>query len=148
MTNHQIQLVQSSFKLIEQDLESAAMMFYDRMFQLDPSLRHMFRNTREEQAQKLSRVLRIVVNALSRIEQILPTVEELGRKHANYGVRQEHYASGGAALLWTLKAGLEDRFTPDVRDAWTSAYLFLSSTMQKAAADAETTDIFATAQHA
>ena len=134
MTNYQIQLVQSSFKLIEQDLESAAMMFYDRMFQLEPSLRHMFGNTREEQAQKLSHVLRVVVNALTRIEQILPAVEELGRKHANYGVRQEHYAIGGAALLWTLQSGLGEAFTSEIREAWAHAYLFLTSTMLRAAA--------------
>src|SRR5215468_10268874 len=91
MMPSQIELVQSSFQLIKQDAESAMMLFYDRMFQLDPSLRYMFRNTREEQAHKLSHVLRVVVNALSRIEQILPAVEDLGRKHANYGVRQEHY---------------------------------------------------------
>jgi hemoglobin-like flavoprotein len=148
MTQSQIELVQGSFKLIAQHLESAAMLFYDRMFQLDPSLRHMFRNTREEQARKLSHVLTIVVNALSRPEQILPAVEQLGRKHANYGVRSEHYATGGAALLWTLQTGLGDAFTAEVRDAWASVYLFLTSTMQKAAAEAETVDNSLTAQHA
>jgi len=148
MMPSQIELVQSSFQLIKQDAESAMMLFYDRLFQLDPSLRYMFRNSREEQARKLAHVLTVVVKGLSCPEQILPAVEELGRRHANYGVQAEHYATVGAALLWTLGAGLGDRFTPEVRDAWASAYLLLSSTMQRAAAEVGTVDTFATAQHA
>jgi hemoglobin-like flavoprotein len=148
MMQSQIELVQSSFELIKQDVQSAVMLFYDRLFHLDPSLRNMFRNSREEQARKLAHVLTVVVKGLSRPEQILPAVEELGRRHANYGVRAEHYATVGAALLWTLQAGLGDHFTPEVREAWTSAYLLLSSTMQRAAAEAGTVDLFAAAQHA
>ena len=112
MMPSQIELVQSSFQLIKQDAESAMMLFYDRLFQLDPSLRYMFRNSREEQARKLAHVLTVVVKGLSCPEQILPAVEELGRRHANYGVQAEHYATVGAALLWTLGAGLGDRLHP------------------------------------
>ena len=129
MMPNQIELVQSSFQLIKQDVESAVMLFYDRLFHLDPSLRHMFRNSREEQARKLAHVLTVVVNGLSRPEQILPAVEELGRRHADYGVRTEHYATVGAALLWTLQAGLGEHFTPEVREAWASAYTALASVM-------------------
>jgi hemoglobin-like flavoprotein len=82
-----------------------------------------------------------VVNGLSRPQQIVGAVEELGRRHLTYGVRPEHYATVGAALLWTLQAGLGEAFTPEAREAWTSAYLFLSSTMQQAAANAEAVPI-------
>ena len=148
MTPHQIGLVQSSFSLVVPILESATMMFYDRLFQLDPSLRPMFRTPQPEQARKLAHVLTVVVKSLNRPEQILPSVEELGRRHSNYGVRPEHYATVGAALLWTLQSGLGEAFTAEVRDAWSSAYLLLSSTMQKATAEAETVDLLAVSQHA
>lgn len=147
MTPHQIELVQSSFSLVEPIIEPAAMMFYDRLFQLDPSLRPMFRTPQAEQARKLAHVLTVVVKSLSRPQQILPAVEELGRRHSNYGVRTEHYATVGAALLWTLQSGLGEAFTAEVRDAWSSAYLFLSSTMQKAAAEVETVDFLAVPQY-
>lgn len=147
MTPHQIELVQSSFSLVEPIIEPAAMMFYDRLFQLDPSLRPMFRTPQAEQARKLAHVLTVVVKSLSRPQQILPAVEELGRRHSNYGVRPEHYATVGAALLWTLQSGLGEAFTPEVRDAWSSAYLFLSSTMQKAAVEVETVDFLAVPQY-
>lgn len=141
MTPHQIELVQSSFNLVTPILESATMMFYDRLFQLDPSLRQMFRSPQEEQARKLAHVLTVVVEGLSRPEQILPAVEELGRRHSAYGVRPAHYASVGAALLWTLQSGLGEAFTAEVREAWASAYFLLSSTMQRAAAEAAAMDI-------
>ena len=136
MTSRQIELVQDSFKLVTPIIESATAMFYDRLFKLDPSLRRMFRNSLEEQSRKLAHVLTIVVKGLSRPEQILGAVQELGRRHVGYGVQPEHYETVGAALLWTLEAGLDDAFTADVREAWTSAYLFLSTTMQQAAANA------------
>jgi hemoglobin-like flavoprotein len=133
MTNQEIQLVQRSFELITPVLESATTTFYNRLFELDPSLRHMFRSPQEEQARKLAHVLTVVVKGLSKLEQILPAVQQLGRRHSSYGVRPEHYSTVGAALLWTLQSGLGEAFTSEVRDAWVSAYALLSSTMQRAA---------------
>src|SRR5215471_9042183 len=137
MTLRQVELVQSSFKLVTPMIESATAMFYDRLFQLDPSLSRLFHSPREEQAGKLAQVFTVVVNGLMHPEQILGAVRELGCRHLAYGVRPEHYDTVGTALLWTLQTGLGDAFTPDVREAWTSAYLFLSHTMQLAAASAD-----------
>ena len=138
MTPRQIELVQNSFNRLLLNLESAAMAFYDRLFQLDPILRHMFRGPQDEQARKLGHVLKVVVNGLSQPQQILRAVEELGRRHLTYGVQQGHYVTVGAALFSTLQTGLGDAFTLEVQEAWTCAYLFLSSIMQRAAANAET----------
>lgn len=148
MTPRQIELVQSSFNLVTPILESATMMFYDRLFQLDPSLRRMFHGPLDGQARKLAHVLTVVVKGLSRPQQTLRAVEELGRRHLTYGVQPEHYATVGAALLWTLQSGLGEAFTPEVREAWASAYLFLSTTMQEATANAETADWVAIPQPA
>jgi hemoglobin-like flavoprotein len=107
----------------------------------------MFRTPQAEQARKLAHVLTVVVKSLNRPEQILPAVEELGRRHSHYGVQPKHYDTVGAALLWTLQSGLGEAFTPEVHDAWNSAYLFLSYTMQRAAAE-DTVDLSAVPQHA
>jgi hemoglobin-like flavoprotein len=138
MTNLQIELVQSSFESVKPIAEVAADLFYTRLFELDPSLRAMFRTDRAEQGRKLMHMIGMAVKGLSRPEQILPAVEELGRRHACYGVRDEHYATVGAALLWTLEQGLGEAFTPDVRAAWTAVYTLLAGTMQRAAASAMT----------
>lgn len=136
MTSRQIELVQSSFRLVQPNLESAAAVFYDRLFELDPSLRKMFHTSREEQARKLAQALTVVVTAIDRPNQIRGAVEALGRRHGGYGVRDEHYAIVGSALLWTLEAGLREAFTPDVREAWSTAYGWLAFTMRRAAAQA------------
>jgi hemoglobin-like flavoprotein len=141
MTTVQIELVQSSFEAVKPIAEVAADLFYTRLFELDPSLRAMFRTDRAEQGRKLMHVIGVAVKGLSRPEQILPAVEDLGRRHACYGVRRSHYATVGAALLWTLEKGLGEAFTPDVRAAWTSVYTLLADTMKRAAACAITQDL-------
>src|SRR5260370_2218169 len=118
------------------------MILYDRLFQLDQSLRRMFRTPKPEQARKLAHVLTVVVKGLSRPEQILPAVEELGRRHSTYGVRPEHYATVATALLWTLQTGLGEAFTAEVRHAWTSAYSLPSSPIQPAAPEPQTAHLF------
>jgi hemoglobin-like flavoprotein len=133
MTPRQITLVQASWKDILAVSETAAQLFYLRLFALDPSLRPMFKGEIREQGRKLIAMMSVVVNGLARIETLAPVIEALGRRHAGYGVKDEHYATVAAALLWALEQGLGARFTPDVRDAWGAAYGLLATTMQAAA---------------
>ena len=135
MTPEQIDLVQNSFKLVAPIAEDAAALFYDRLFTLDPALRPLFKNDMKEQGRKLMQALSIVVKGLKRLDTILPAVQDLGRRHVHYGVRDEHYDTVGAALLWTLTQGLGDAFTPEVEDAWATAYGLLAGAMKEAAAE-------------
>lgn len=134
MTSQQIALIQTSFAQVAPASEAVAALFYQRLFELDPTLRPMFRGDMKEQGRKLMQMLSLVVKGLSRLDEIVPAVEQLGVRHRNYGVRDEHYATVASALLWTLKEGLGEGFTPEVEGAWTSAYVLLSGAMQKAAA--------------
>ena len=133
MTPNQIDLVQGSWRRVLPVAETAALMFYDRLFFLDPSLRALFRGDMTEQRRKVMAMITFAVNGLTRLEQLVPMVQDLGRRHAAYGVRPEHYYTVGAALLWTLQQGLGDFFTPAVREAWTAAYGVLANTMRGAA---------------
>jgi len=133
MTPRQIALVQGSWKDVLAVPETAAQLFYLRLFALDPSLQAMFKGEMREQGRKLIAMMSVAVNGLARIETLLPVIEALGRRHAGYGVKDEHYATVATALLWALEQGLGARFTPDVRDAWSAAYGLLASTMQGAA---------------
>jgi hemoglobin-like flavoprotein len=108
-------------------------MFYDRLFTLDPALRPLFRGDMKEQGRKVIAMITFAVNGLTRLEQLVPGVQALGRRHAGYGVRDEHYGTAGTALLWTLEQRLGESFTPAVREAWTVAYGVLSGTMKDAA---------------
>ena len=137
MHSNQIDLVQQSFKLVEPIAKTAAMLFYGRLFELDSSLRPLFKGDLEAQGQKLMQTLSVVVKGLDHIETVLPAVQDLGRRHVYYGVQDEHYDTVGAALLWTLEKGLGEAFAPEVKGAWTAAYGLLAGAMKEAAAEVE-----------
>jgi hemoglobin-like flavoprotein len=134
MTSRQVGLVQQSFGLIQPIIDDAAILFYERLFEIDPSLQRLFHRPRREQARLLAQMLTVVVKGIDRPAQLRGAVEALGKRHAGYGVSDKHYEEVGQALLWTLEAGLKDAFTSEVRDAWVAAYSWLAFTMQRAAA--------------
>src|ERR1700749_1173251 len=129
MTPDQIKLVQQSFAKVAPISEQAAVLFYDRLFEIAPAVRAMFPNDMTEQRRKLMATLAIVVNGLSNLEMILPAASALATRHVAYGAKPEHYPVVGQALLWTLEKGLGNDWTPAVADAWTTAYATLSSFM-------------------
>jgi len=136
MTPEQVRLVQSTFAQVEPIAETAADLFYTRLFTLDPSLRPMFTGDMEEQGRKLMRMIGIVVNNLTRLETILIAITRLGQKHVAYGVQDQHYDTVAQALLWTLEQGLGDSWNPETQEAWTVAYTTLAGVMRDAAAAA------------
>ena len=130
MTNEQIKLVQDSFRQVAPIAETAAQLFYARLFELDPDLELLFKGNLSEQGRKLMQMLALAVNSLDRMDQLLPLVRSLGARHVSYGVRDKDYDTVGRALLWTLGKGLGEAFTPDVQAAWTNVYATLASAMQ------------------
>ena len=116
--------------------DTAAELFYERLFEIDPSLRGLFRGDMRQQGAKLMQVMDAAVNRLSRLEGIVCLIQELGRRHADYGVKGHHYDTVGAALLWTLGKSLGAEFTPEVKDAWATVYGVLATNMREAAATA------------
>jgi hemoglobin-like flavoprotein len=134
MTPEQVRLVQRTWVLILPKKDAAARLFYERLFELDPALRTLFRGDMRAQGEKLMQVVEAVVSGLSRLDQFLPTVQALGRRHVHYGVKDAHYGKVGAALLWALNRTLGDEFTPEVKDAWATVYGLLANAMREAAA--------------
>ncbi len=110
----QKRLVQTTFAKVEPIAEAAAELFYDKLFELDPGLKALFKG-------------------LDDLEKLVPVVQDLGRRHAGYGVQGAHYGTVAEALLWALEQGLKDDFTPEVKEAWTAVYALLAETMVEAA---------------
>ena len=129
MTPDQVSLVQSSFAKVAPIADTAAALFYDRLFVIAPPVKQMFTGDMAEQGKKLMMTLAVVVNGLTNLEAILPAASTLARRHISYGVKPSHYASVGEALLWTLEKGLGDAWTADTAAAWTAAYGTLSGFM-------------------
>jgi len=132
MTPRQIALVQESWSLAAALGERAAELLYERLFTLDPSLRKLFKGDMKAQGGKLLSMMGFAVGSLTRLESVVPAVQALGRRHAGYGVEKRHYAVVEEALIWTLGQGLGAQFTPEVEQAWRTAYGVLASTMQHA----------------
>jgi hemoglobin-like flavoprotein len=133
MTPEQVQLVRISFAKVAPIKDQVAALFYRRLFELDPSLRPLFKGDMAAQRAKLMVALGAVVASLDRLARILPMVRQLGRQHAFYGVRPDHYAFVGEALIWTLEQAQGAGFTRATRRAWTDAYSCLAWEMIAAA---------------
>jgi hemoglobin-like flavoprotein len=129
MTPEQIKLVQESFAKVAPISETAAVLFYDRLFEIAPQVQAMFPTDMTEQRRKLMATLAVVVGGLNNLESILPAASALATRHVGYGAKAEHYPVVGLALLWTLEKGLGDAWTPEVAEAWTAAYATLSGFM-------------------
>jgi hemoglobin-like flavoprotein len=138
MTPDQIALVQGSWEKVKPISSQAAELFYGRLFELDPSLKSLFKGDMKEQGKKLMTTLNLAVASLTKLDTILPAVRELGRRHVQYGVPLSSYETVGEALLWTLEKGLGDEFTDDVKEAWTLTYMAISNVMIDASKDLET----------
>jgi hemoglobin-like flavoprotein len=129
MTPDQVQLVQQSFSKVVPIADQAAILFYDRLFEIAPPVKAMFPADMTEQRKKLIGMLAAVVNGLGDLPSILPAASALAKRHIAYGAKAEHYPVVGAALLWTLEKGLGEAWAPDVAAAWTTAYGTLSGFM-------------------
>ncbi len=135
MTPDQIKLVKHSFAQVAPIADQAADLFYDRLFESAPGVRPLFPDDMAEQKKKLMQMLATAVANLDRVEEILPALEDLGRRHVDYGTRPEHYDTVGEALIWTLGQGLGEAFTPAVEEAWVQTYGTIAQVMKAAAAE-------------
>ncbi len=144
MTPENIAHVRGTWALVVPIADTAASMFYERLFTLDPSLRPMFANADlAAQRRKLVQALALAVASLDRLDELVPTLEALGSRHASYGVQDAHYETVGQALIGTLEQGLGEAWTPETSAAWTEAYAIVAGTMRRA--QARTASILAAA---
>ena len=134
VTPAQVDLLQRSWRAVLPVGDTAAELFYGKLFSLDPRLKVLFKNDMREQGRNLTAMISVAVGALERPERIERAVRELGRRHTAYGVRSEHYGTVGVALLWMLEKCLGEAFTPEVKRAWSDAYALLAGIMQDSAA--------------
>ena len=126
-------LVRESWSQFEPIAERSARFFYEKLFELDPEAQRLFARTdMEAQGRKVMQMFAEIVRTLDQPDTLVSEVADLGRRHVHYGVHDSQYDSVGTALLWTLERGLGPAFTDDVRDAWTEAYLLVSTVARRA----------------
>jgi hemoglobin-like flavoprotein len=126
-------LVRESWARFEPIAVQSAQFFYDKLFELDPEASRLFTRTdMGAQGKKVMSMFAEIVRTLDQPETLVAEMADLGRRHVQYGVHDSQYDSVGSALLWTLEQGLGEGFTPEVRDAWTEAYLYVSTIARRA----------------
>ena len=136
MTPEQARLITTSWSSVASIADSAIEQFYNRLFEIDPSARALFRATNmPEQRRKVIEALSLALQSLDDLDALTPTLEDLGGRHQRYGVTAAHYDSVGQALLWTLQQGLGTEWTPAMAAAWTELFGQLSSAMKRTAYD-------------
>ena len=136
MSPEQKTLVKETWPKVAPMADAATRLFYDRLFEIDATTRSLFRATNlTEQRRKIIQALTVVVHGLDDLDALVPTLADLGRRHAQYGVTDGHYDTVGAALLWTLEQGLGSGWTPEVKAAWSAAYAQLANVMRGAAGE-------------
>ena len=131
ITARQISLIQNSFAKVEPIADQAANIFYNKLFEYDPSLRRMFSGDMDGQGRKLMAVLKTAVASLNNLDALVPVLQGLASKHVEYGVKAEDYTPVGNALLFTLKQGLGAEFTPELRSAWVDLYRLVANVMRQ-----------------
>jgi hemoglobin-like flavoprotein len=136
LTQLEIDTVQGDWRKVLPIAATAATLFYDRLFELDPSLRSLFASNLDEQKKKLLQTLGAAVTGLTDLQALVPIAHALGKRHVGYGVKPEHYGTVGTALLWALRRGLGEGFDAAHEAAWTKVYEILSKTMLDGAAGA------------
>ncbi|MBQ4836646.1 MULTISPECIES: globin family protein [Pseudoalteromonas] len=130
ISQRQKQLVQESFAKVEPISEQAADIFYTTLFEYDPSLKSLFKNSIKSQGQKLMATLKVAVNSLDDIDALVPVLQKLAERHVNYGVKPEHFTLVGNALLYTLKKGLGSDWNSELRQAWIDVFKVVATVMK------------------
>lgn len=131
ITTRQITLVQESFRKVEPISEQAAEIFYNKLFEYDPALRSLFKGDLKAQGKKLMTTLKVAVNGASDLNKLTPVLHDLADRHVGYGVKPQDYTPVGNALLFTLKTGLGESYSPELRQAWVDTFRLIAKTMKE-----------------
>ncbi len=135
MTPDEIKHVQESWAKVTPIAEQAAELFYGRLFEVYPEVQPYFKGDMQEQGRKLMAMINTAVSSLENLEPLIPAIQDSGKRHAGYGVKEEDYGKVADALLWTLEKGLGDAFTAEVKAAWVTVYTALADVMKAGAAE-------------
>ncbi len=134
MTPEAQQFIRRSFSQLEPLAGIVSLLFYQRLFNLAPGLRPMFTRDIEAQGVKLMAMLKSIIDSLEAPQDIVPALEEMGRRHTGYGVEDSHYDLVGQALLETFSDVLGSGFSSDARESWAAAYNWIAGCMKAGAA--------------
>ncbi|MCU7797208.1 MAG: hemin receptor [Candidatus Thiodiazotropha sp. (ex Myrtea spinifera)] len=137
MSPKEINYVKESWAKVVPISDKAAALFYSRLFEVYPEVKPYFKGDMEVQGNKLMAMIGMAVDSLDNLEPLIGTIQDSGKRHAQYGVKDEDYDKVADALIWTLEQGLGDAFTDEVKGAWVNTYTALASVMKAGAVEVQ-----------
>jgi hemoglobin-like flavoprotein len=132
LTPKQKMLVRHTFSKITGKSQEVSQTFYNRLFEIAPELKPLFKDDVKEQGMKLMQMISVVVMSLDKLDTLMPSIEAMGQRHITYGVKKEDYAIVGDALLWALEQFLANEWTFEIQEAWGEVYQLMSDTATSA----------------
>ena len=129
MNAQQIQLVKESWSFVIVKSDEAGQLFYSRLFEVAPGVKHLFKSDPKEQSRKLMSMITYVIAKLDKLDTILDEIKSLAKRHNKYGAEKSHYAVVGECLIYTLKTGLGSKWNADLEAAWIAVYKVLAEAM-------------------
>lgn len=122
LTEDEKTLIRESFMQVAIAGKDATDIFYETLFEMDPSTEPLFaRVNMAEQGRKLIETLGALVASMERLDEVVPDIVDLARRHVAYGVTYEQYVSVRDALVTTMKNGLPD-FSAEAEAAWDNLF--------------------------
>jgi hemoglobin-like flavoprotein len=122
-------IVQATWQQVAAIALQAAALFYQNLFEADPTLKPLFKGNMEEQGDKLMQMKGLAVSKLDSLETLVPILQNLAERHSGYGMKEAHFDTVGTALLKTLQQGPGEAFTPNVKAAWAEVYGAMAGVM-------------------
>lgn len=133
MTTREKQLIRDSFYDIREVAGPLSLLFYGRLFELDPELRPMFHGDIARQGVKLMEMVTAVVDNLDQLDSLTPVLHSMGQRHKGYGVLPSHYIAVEDSLIWALGQALEANFDRELKAAWRAVLGRVSAAMKEGA---------------
>jgi hemoglobin-like flavoprotein len=134
MTREEIALVRESFDRLRPIPRGVGRSFYEKLFELDPSLRVLFKGDLDAQGAMFVSALGLAVAGLDDSTAGERPLRDLGHRHATYGVTDAHFATFREALVKTLRSHAGSAFTDAHASAWRQAFDRIGVVMRDAAA--------------
>ena len=133
MNDRDILIIKNSWSYLINQSDEVGLLFYNKLFELDPGLKSMFHNDMDGQIQKFMDLITFTVTRLQKITDIENELDALAMRHLTYGVRPQHYQLMGKALLWAFEKSLGDLWNEETNNAWRELYNFLALSMMRSA---------------
>ena len=129
-SKEEIKLIQYSFKTLTSKSKKVGEKFYKRLFEINPEVSKLFKGDMKEQAGHLMRMVKTVVEGLNNPQIIVPAIQDLGRRHQEYGVESDQYKMFGECLISTIEEEMKNDFNTATKKAWEKLYNVLADEMK------------------